>query len=222
MNAVYQLGPRLQQARDWGKETLAGGELNNKQFNDYVPDGSPLTQLSSRRPRRLIRPGFLKTGPIPWALWARLNRVYLNIGLFSEEWLLHFNPLGRRSSDHADRDRGREQELGFLGGDRSPDSGHGAFFLKTTAPHLLKDAPAATNISPRTAAVLNRGKVVFAENCARCHSSKLPDAAPGLDPGGCSGKDYLGCWDKYWAWTKTDDFKSKMRAIVLKPDFLTG
>ena len=36
MNAVYQLGPRLMEAKRWGKETLAGGELNNHQFNDYV------------------------------------------------------------------------------------------------------------------------------------------------------------------------------------------
>ena len=35
------------------------------------------------------------------------------------------------------------------------------------------------------------GKAVFAERCARCHSSKIPAPAPGVDPGGCSGKDYL-------------------------------
>ena len=29
------LGPRLEQAKRWGKETLAGGGLDNKQFNDY-------------------------------------------------------------------------------------------------------------------------------------------------------------------------------------------
>jgi hypothetical protein len=68
--------------------------------------------------------------------------------------------------------------------------------------------------------MLERGKVVFAENCARCHSSKLPVPSVGLDPGGCSGPDYLDCWNKYWAWTKTEDFKSKMRAIVAAPDFL--
>ena len=30
----------------------------------------------------------------------------------------------------------------------------------------------------------------------------------------------MDCWNKYWAWTKTDDFKSKMTAIVQQPDFL--
>jgi hypothetical protein len=96
------------------------------------------------------------------------------------------------------------------------------FFLKSTDPHKLKDAPGGAAYLTKDKAVLNRGKVVFAERCARCHSSKLPTPAPGLDPGGCSGKDYLTCWDRYWAWTKTDEFKSKMREITLKPDFLDG
>ena len=33
------------QARSWGKETIAGGGLNNKQFNDYVPPADPLSQF---------------------------------------------------------------------------------------------------------------------------------------------------------------------------------
>ena len=63
--------------------------------------------------------------------------------------------------------------------------------------------------------------MAFAENCARCHSSKtVPQPVPGLDPDGCAGKDYLQCWNKYWDWTQTQEFKDKMRQIVLAPDFL--
>ena len=95
------------------------------------------------------------------------------------------------------------------------------FFLKSTAPHLLKDAPGGDAYLTKDPAKLERGKVVFAERCARCHSSKIPEGAPAIDAGGgCSGKDYLDCWNKYWSWTKTDDFKAKMRAIVQRPDFL--
>ena len=47
MNAVYSLAPRLAQAKRFGKETLAGGGLNNKQLNDYVPAGSPLAAFFS-------------------------------------------------------------------------------------------------------------------------------------------------------------------------------
>ena len=39
-------------------------------------------------------------------------------------------------------------------------------------------------------------------------------------PAGCAGPGYLQCWNNYWAWTKTDDYKQQMRAIVDAPDFL--
>ena len=74
-------------------------------------------------------------------------------------------------------------------------------------------------------ATLNRGKVVFSERCARCHSSKLPEPLEGMQGRGsekCNGPGYLACWDKYWKWTKTDNFKQKMREIVQKDDFLKG
>ena len=68
---------------------------------------------------------------------------------------------------------------------------------------------------------LTRGKAVFAERCARCHSSKLPDKAFEHFPNdGCAGPDYLQCWNKYWAWTKTSEFKQAMRKIALADDFL--
>ena len=71
------------------------------------------------------------------------------------------------------------------------------------------------------AATLERGKKTFAETCARCHSSKLPDEARAqLAPGGCSGPDYVKCFSRYWAYTKTVEFKAKMRDIVAAPDFL--
>src|ERR1043166_4210203 len=40
------------------------------------------------------------------------------------------------------------------------------------------------------------------------------------NPGTCPGAGYLDCWNSYWAWTKTDDFKKAMRDIVMKDDFL--
>ena len=70
--------------------------------------------------------------------------------------------------------------------------------------------------------MLQRGKVVFAERCARCHSSKLPDLPAGLDLENANGPNYLARWSEYWAWTKTDDFKGKMRTLVQADDFLQG
>ncbi len=48
----------------------------------------------------------------------------------------------------------------------------------------------------------------------------MPDLPAGLDLQNCNGKNYLSCWDRYWAWTKTDDFKTRMTQIVLRNDFL--
>ena len=218
MNAVYSLGPRLEQAKRFGKETLAGGGLNNKQFNDFVPPSSPLSAFFVA-PATVYSPRVLKDGSDSVGALGALNRVYLNIGLFSEEWLLHFNPLigGRKVSPIEIAVARKNSAFWEATEAQTPDVA--LFFLKSTAPHLLKDAPGGQAYISKSATVLNHGKMVFAERCARCHSSKLPTPAEGMDPGGCSGKDYLTCWNKYWAWTKTDDFKSKMRAIAAAPDF---
>jgi hypothetical protein len=94
------------------------------------------------------------------------------------------------------------------------------FALKVTSPHLLKDAPGGEMYLTKDKAKLARGKIVFAERCARCHSSKIPAPAQGVDPTGRAGKDYPDCWNRYWSWTKTEDFKSQMRKMVQQDDFL--
>src|SRR5262245_10542551 len=95
------------------------------------------------------------------------------------------------------------------------------FFLKTTDAHRLADAPGGAKYLTTDATVLTRGKEVFADNCARCHSTKLPAMVAGFDPDGCNGKGYLDCWNRYWASTQTPEFKKQMREIVTAPDFLT-
>ena len=70
MNAVYSLGDRLEQALRWGRETLAGGQLNNKQFNDYLSQRTadavlPETEhlLDAARAEGRFR--------TPWVRWVR-------------------------------------------------------------------------------------------------------------------------------------------------------
>jgi hypothetical protein len=224
MNAVYSLGPRLQMAKRWGKETLAGGNLNNKQFNDFVKEG-PLTQFFMA-PDTVWSPRVLKDGSDSVGALGALNRVYLNIGLFSEEWLLHFNPLvGGKPTTSIEIDVARKNSTYWEATEQqTPDMA--LFFLKSTNPHRLKDAPGGVAYLTEDHHKLLQGKLVFAERCARCHSSKLPDLpptlAPSLNQGGCAGSKYLDCWNTYWNWTKTDDFKKEMREIVLAKDFLDG
>ena len=84
----------------------------------------------------------------------------------------------------------------------------------------MKDAPGGDKYLAKDADKLPRGKEVFAERCARCHSSKLPPTM--VDFATCAPANYLDCWNAYWAWTKADDFKAKMRDIVKADDFLVG
>src|SRR5258708_11200376 len=95
------------------------------------------------------------------------------------------------------------------------------FFLNSTEPHGLKDAPGGHAFLTASRDVLTRGKVVFAETCARCHSSKAPTPAQGIDPNGCNGAGYLACWNRYWDWTKTEEYKKRLREIGLGDNFAT-
>ncbi len=220
MNAVYSLGDRLTQALRWGRETLAGGQLNNKQFNDYLADG-PLTKFF-QKPNTAWAPRVLKDGSDSVGALGALNRVYLNIGLFSEEWLLHFNPVIGGKPITPIEITTAEKNSSYWQATEAWTPHTAAFFLQAARPDRLKDAPGGARYLTADAATLDRGKTVFAETCARCHSSKVPKPATGLDPSGCAGPGYLQCWNNYWAWTKTDDYKKQMRAIVSAPDFLNG
>ncbi|MDF0676494.1 MAG: hypothetical protein P0120_19495 [Nitrospira sp.] len=218
MNAVYALGPRLQQAQRWGKETLADGGLDNKQFNDYVAAG-PLTQFF-QPPNIVWTPRVLKDGSDSVGALGALNRVFLNIGLFSEEWLLHFKPLVGGQPITPMRIVVAHDHSAYWQATEAQTPNLALFFLKTTDPHKLRDAPGGAQHLTRDMTQLAHGKEVFAERCARCHSSKVPTPAIGLDPSGCAGPGYLGCWQKYWEWTKTEEFQREMKKIVMRDDFL--
>jgi hypothetical protein len=219
MNAIYSLLPRLEQATRVGKEALAGGALNNRQLNDFVSSG-PLTQLFDKATGIVHTPRVLKDGADSVGPLGALNRVYLSIGVFSEEWLLHFNTMvgGKRTTPI---EVAVAQKNSSYWQATEPQTFNVALFLvKTSAPHKLKDAPGGEKFLTRDQAELERGKIVFADTCARCHSSKLPSSLVGLSPDGCAGPEYLACFEKYWKWTKTDEFKRQMREIVQADNFL--
>jgi len=218
MNAIYDLPARMAMARRWGLERIAGGELNNKQLNDYLPTG-PLAQFFSP-PDLVWTPHVLKDGSDSVGVLGALNRVYLNIGLFSEEWLLHFNPIVGGKPISPIPIASAERNSAYWQATEAMTPGMALFLLEAGRPDHLADAPGGAKYLTDDAATLDRGKTVFAERCARCHSSKQPPIAAGLDPAGCAGPAYLGCWNRYWAWTKTEDYKAQMRAIVHAPDFL--
>src|SRR4029450_11686301 len=94
-----------------------------------------------------------------------------------------------------------------------------SFLVKASGAHRLKDAPGGEAHLTADAATLQRGKEVFADYCARCHSSTPVDLPPDIHLED-NGPGYLEAWNKYWAYTKTPAFKQAMRAKVLDPAFL--
>ena len=220
MNAVYSLGARLHAALKTGGEKLAGSELDNKQLNDYVPANSPLAQFF-KKPDSVWTPRVLKDGADSVGALGALNRVFVNIGLFSEEWTEHFNPLiGGKKITPIPIKVAREHSA-YWQANENQTPNLALFFLATAQPDYLKNAPGGEVYLSADAATLTRGKEAFGERCARCHSSKLPEKAYTFFPNnGCVGKDYLKCWNAYWDWTKTDEFKKEMKQIVSAGDFL--
>ena len=226
MNAVYDLGARVELATKWGKEELDGGELNNKQLQDYSePDGplpadGPLNGFYD--PPTVLTPRVLKDGADSVGALGALNRVYVNIGLFSEEWLLHFIPLlgGPKITPFPIATAEKNSVYWNANLTQTPDTA--LFFLASAKPDKLEDAPDGAKYLTKDKATLTRGKEVFAETCARCHSSKLPEKAftEFFPNKGCVNSNYLDCWNDYWQWTKTDEFKDDMKKIALNEDFL--
>jgi hypothetical protein len=219
MNAVYSLKARLEMAKRIGHEELNGGEKNNKQFNEFIESGF-LTQFF-KSPDEVWTPRVLKDGSDSVGALGALNRVYINIGLYSEEWLRHFNavvggqPITPIEIETAQGNSAywRATELG------TPKTA--LFFLKAAQPDHLADAPGGKAYLSTDDAALAKGREVFANTCARCHSSKSPAPPEDLGLVDCNGPNYMQCFKKWWAWTQTDDYKTQMRAIVDAPDFLT-
>lgn len=224
MNAVYNLAARLEIATKWGKETLAGGGLENAQLNDYLPPDSPLNAFYEA-PDTVFTPRVLKDGADSVGALGALNRVFINIGLFGEEWTAHFRPLiggtATKPITPFPIEVARRRSTYWNANERqTPDTA--LFFLATAKPDYLANAPGSEQYLNADEARLTRGKEVFAATCARCHSSKQPEKAftDFFPDNGCVGPDYLECWDEYWQWTKTDEYEEAMREIVLADDFL--
>ncbi|SDH47428.1 hypothetical protein [Nitrosomonas sp. Nm132] len=222
MNAVYNLPARMLNALRWGEEEITGGERDNKQFNHFeaVPPNSPLRAFF-KEPSKVLTPRVLKDGSDSVGALGALNRVFVNIGLFSEEWLQHINPLVGGKPFTPFPIKAAEQNSSYWRATEQQTLDTALFFLAATPPDYLKKAPEGERYLTDDEEILEHGKKVFAENCAACHSSKLPEEAFKFFPNnGCVGPNYLNCWNQYWSWTNSSEFKEKMTKIVLEEDFL--
>lgn len=206
MNGVFSVPRRLDRAakgvttpsnNDPMVEQLAGGTLDLKWLNldhgQLVPRG-------------------LKQGDDSVGFEGALSRVYVNIGHAWPEWQKHFRPLAggafRKNPRFASQSpvTVKAMQMGSASWNWSEDRSHALalYFIKYARPLLLKDAPGGAQYLTADQRVLDRGKIVFAENCASCHSSKQPAA----DPFGPDGRP-------------TEAAKSWFRTEVMKPDFFS-
>jgi hypothetical protein len=223
MNAVYDFAARMGVAKSLWHEKLAGGELDNKQLNDFITSG-PLTEYYDKPSAMVRTPHVLKDGADSVGLLGALNRVHINIGVFSEEWLLHFNPVAGGKAITPIKISDAQKNSSYWQATEAGTPNTALFFLRAAQPDRLKDAPGGEQYLKADAATLEHGKAVFADTCARCHSSKAPTPPPDidLDVDKCVGANYLACFKRYWTWTQTEGYKSQMRTIVKASDFLQG
>jgi hypothetical protein len=220
MNAVYSLGDRLGIARQLGHEALKGGERDNMQFNMFT-DSGPLTQYF-KAPDQVWTPRVLKDGSDAVGALGALNRVYLNIGLYSEEWLKHFNAVVGGKPITPIRISVARKYSAYWRATEKGTLDTALFFLKAAKPDRLADAPGGAAYLGADSATLARGRDVFAVTCARCHSSKQPQAPAGATLVDSAGPGYMTRFKAWWKWTQTPDFKQKMQAIAARPDFASG
>ncbi|MBV8214144.1 MAG: cytochrome c [Verrucomicrobia bacterium] len=143
-------------------------------------------------------PHILKDGADSVGIPGAVLRVYVNIGMFSEYWLTRHKRLVGLSPQQP-FETAYAQENSVYWQATVQRAGHIAAFFRKLQPFHLIDAPGGKGYITADDKVMARGKAVFAENCASCHSSKQPP--PPIAPG-------------------SDEAKAWFRAAVLEPDFL--
>lgn len=126
-------------------------------------------------------PHILKDGADSVGVALASERVYINIGSCGDYWLtLHDPLLGRKAQKPFDIDTARKDcEFWSKTEARMPDA---EAFLTTLTPMYLADAPGGKAYLPQDQEVLTKGKKIFADTCATCHSSKKPPAEIAVDP----------------------------------------
>lgn len=168
INAIFLLAERERIAVT---EKMAGGTLKLLGEKEEMPV-----------------PHILKDGADSVGVPGATIRVFVNIGMFSEYWLTRHNRLiGLRpqkpfevpyAQAHSVFWRATEERLGNI-----------AAFFRKLKPFHLEAAPGGQEYITKDPAIMTRGKQVFGESCAACHSSKQPPAS--IDPRSVEGKKWF-------------------------------
>jgi hypothetical protein len=178
INPIYALSARLSVAHT---EEIIGGALafTNGQTSASVPH-------------------VLKDGADSVGLVGALSRVYVSIGEYSQEWLRDHNVIVGGVAQRPFEVKKAQQGSIYWQATAERTQNLAKFLLTMKSPHLA-DAPGAGELMSSDAKLLERGKLVFADNCAQCHSSKQPPSSTDRS---------------------STQYRNWMRTEVLKPDFL--
>jgi len=175
INAIFELGARAGAGHE---EAVTGETL-------LIPKAKPTMKV----------PYILKDGADSVDVPGATIRVYINIGMYSQHWMQQHQPLIGLTPQKPFSIKTAQENSVFWNATQQKVGNIAKFFEQLTS-YRLADAPGGSDVMTKDEAVLTRGKIVFAENCAQCHSSKQPK--PGEDA------------EKYFA------------EEVVKPDFLTA
>ena len=174
INSIFELGARLAEGHE---EELAGETL----------------RLPTITSNKMSVPHVLKDGADSVGVPGATLRVYVNIGMFSQHWLECHNALiGLTPQKPFSIELAQQNSVYWLA-TQTKFMNVAKFFMRLKS-FRLEDAPGGAAYITQDPAVMTRGKIVFAENCASCHCSKRP-------PAGTADED---------AW---------FRQEALKPDF---
>lgn len=191
INAVFDVPARLARAQAKPTETQSPTNLLLPSVEDPGNTGD------QRHFPMVLFPGEDSVG-----VFGALARVYLNIGLFSEQWnnvdnpIIGFTPqrpfsVATCQSNSVFWNVNEKYRVPYLA--KFFSLGAAKKVPKSTAPMLLKDAGAAGRDALTRDSEEQRklGREVFIDNCAICHSSKQP---AGFDLR--FTRDMPGGWDK--------------------------
>ncbi|MGC2107988.1 MAG: hypothetical protein WA655_00635 [Candidatus Korobacteraceae bacterium] len=180
INPIYAVPARMTVAHE---EDIAGGALN-----------FPGEQ------RQMAVPHVLKDGADSIGLVGALSRVYVSIGEYSQEWLRDHNALVGGKPQHPFEIAKAQKNSVYWQATAERIPNLAKCLMKMQGPKLA-DAPGGKAYLTHDEKLLERGKIVFAENCAKCHSSKQPPA------------NLATTQQQYLDW---------MRVAVQQPDFLSN
>jgi mono/diheme cytochrome c family protein len=170
MYAIWDVPSRLERAQLNPPEAQSAANLLNPSIED--PFANP-----RHMPRALL------DGSDSVGLFGALSRVYLNIGTYYEQWIRLQNPLiGFKAQRPFELATIRDKSVYWRVAEEQRVPELAKFFTyvnkageTVTAPMKLADAPGGEAALATDSALAAKGRAVFIDNCAICHSSKQPD-----------------------------------------------